>query len=240
MVDQCSFWGRTRSPRSPASRSARYSQSSAMNHSRLPNQSQRPAATTSTTTNTSPRSSLGAAGRARGRSAGAWWRSPRVAQVGSEAMGAPEHVPVDRSKPVPAYESPPRRPESWLSDRPGELVEDGPAPRRPARPPGPRPGLRPLARPAVRGQAHPHRRRAREGCPRRRRRGRARSGPRCFGRAPVIHDLTVALTVWGFLDDEPAKELVDLRKRLFEEVWHPHHYAELRRLVDLVPRGPCG
>ena len=56
-----------------------------------------------------------------------------------------------------------------------------------------------------------------------------------FGRAPVIHDLTVALTVWGFLDDEPAKELVDLRKHLFEEVSHPHHYAELRRIVDLVP-----
>ncbi len=56
-----------------------------------------------------------------------------------------------------------------------------------------------------------------------------------FGRAPVIHDLTVALTVWGFLDEEPPKELVDLRKHLFEEVWHPHHYAELRRIVDLVP-----
>ena len=51
----------------------------------------------------------------------------------------------------------------------------------------------------------------------------------------MIHDLTVALTVWGFLDEEPAKELVDLRKRLFEEVSHPHHYAELRRIVDLVP-----
>jgi hypothetical protein len=56
-----------------------------------------------------------------------------------------------------------------------------------------------------------------------------------FGRAPVIHDLTVALTIWGFLDAEPAQELVELRKGLFEEVWHPHHYAELRRIVDLVP-----
>jgi hypothetical protein len=56
-----------------------------------------------------------------------------------------------------------------------------------------------------------------------------------LGRAPVIHDLTVALTVWGFLDAEAPKELVDQRKRLFEEVSHPHHYSGLRRIVDLVP-----
>ena len=54
-----------------------------------------------------------------------------------------------------------------------------------------------------------------------------------FGRAPVVHDLTVALTLWGFLAEAP-KELVAVRKPLFEEVWHPHHYAELRRIVDLV------
>jgi hypothetical protein len=54
-----------------------------------------------------------------------------------------------------------------------------------------------------------------------------------FGRAPVVHDLTVALTVWGFLGEAPA-ELVQLRTKLFEEVAHPHHYAELRRIVDLV------
>ena len=39
------------------------------------------------------------------------------------AVAAPEYVPVDRNQPVRAYESPPRRPESWLADRPGELVE---------------------------------------------------------------------------------------------------------------------
>lgn len=55
-----------------------------------------------------------------------------------------------------------------------------------------------------------------------------------FGRAPVVHDLTVALTIWGFLGEAPAP-LVELRRPLFEEVWHPHHYAELRRIVDLVP-----
>jgi hypothetical protein len=55
-----------------------------------------------------------------------------------------------------------------------------------------------------------------------------------YGRAPVVHDLTIALTIWGFLDKAPD-DLVALRRPLFEEVWHPHHYAELRQLVDLVP-----
>lgn len=55
-----------------------------------------------------------------------------------------------------------------------------------------------------------------------------------YGRAPVVHDLTIALTVWGFLGEAPD-DLVALRSHLFEEVWHPHHYDELRQLVDLVP-----
>ena len=55
-----------------------------------------------------------------------------------------------------------------------------------------------------------------------------------YGRAPVVHDLTIALTIWGFLGEAPD-DLVALRTPLFEEVWHPHHYAELRQLVDLVP-----
>jgi hypothetical protein len=148
-------------------------------------------------------------------------------------MAAPEHVPVDRSKPVRAYESPPRRPESWLPERPGEVVEDG-------QPRGDRLGhqgpdqgyaLR-LAR-QLEGKLtlHPgeHEKDALAG-------GVAVGLKRAsiFGRAPVIHDLTIALTAWGFLGEAP-KDLVELRKHLFEEVWHPHHYAELRRIVDLVP-----
>jgi hypothetical protein len=55
-----------------------------------------------------------------------------------------------------------------------------------------------------------------------------------FGRAPVVHDLTAALTIWGLLGEAPP-DLVELRTRLFEEVAHPHHYGKLRRVVDLVP-----
>jgi len=53
-----------------------------------------------------------------------------------------------------------------------------------------------------------------------------------FGRAPVVHDLTVAFTVWGFLADAPP-ELVTLRKPLFQA--SAHHYADRRAIVDLVP-----
>ena len=56
-----------------------------------------------------------------------------------------------------------------------------------------------------------------------------------FGRAPVIHDLTIAFTVWGFLDERPPTELVELRKALFAEVRHPIHYDEQRAVVDAVP-----
>jgi hypothetical protein len=56
-----------------------------------------------------------------------------------------------------------------------------------------------------------------------------------FGRAPVIHDLTVAFAIWGFLDPDPPADLVALRRPLFEGVGHPFHYGERRAIVDMVP-----
>jgi hypothetical protein len=56
-----------------------------------------------------------------------------------------------------------------------------------------------------------------------------------FGRAPVVHDLTVALTVWGFLDPVADPALVTARRELFDEVHLYVHYTELRRIVDAVP-----
>lgn len=56
-----------------------------------------------------------------------------------------------------------------------------------------------------------------------------------FGRAPVIHDLTAAFTIYGFLDQAPPAELVALREGLFAEVHSSHHYTERRKLVDIVP-----
>lgn len=57
-----------------------------------------------------------------------------------------------------------------------------------------------------------------------------------FGRAPVIHDLTLAFTIWGFLDPNPPTELVAVRRRTFEGVGNVnHHYAEGRAIADRVP-----
>ena len=149
-------------------------------------------------------------------------------------MAAPEHVPVDRNRPVRGYESPPRRPESWRPERPGEVLAEG-------QPRGDRLGHQgpdqgyalSLAR-RFEGKLTltpgEHEKDALAGAV-----AVALKRASLFGRAPVIHDLTVALTVWGYLDEQPAQDLVELRKRLFEEVWHPHHYSELRRIVDLVP-----
>jgi hypothetical protein len=148
-------------------------------------------------------------------------------------VAAPEHVPVDRNQPVRGYESPPRLRASWMADRPGEVVEDG-------QPRGVRLGNQgpdqgyalSLARRFERKLtlvAGEHEKDALAGAV-----GVALKRASLFGRAPVVHDLTVALTIWGYLGEAPA-ELVELRKDLFEEVSHPHHYGGLRRIVDLAP-----
>ena len=53
-----------------------------------------------------------------------------------------------------------------------------------------------------------------------------------FGRAPVIHDLTSAFTLWGFLDGAPA-DLVAAREPLFRAA--SHHYQAQRTIADCVP-----
>lgn len=57
-----------------------------------------------------------------------------------------------------------------------------------------------------------------------------------FSRAPVIHDFTIAFTVWGFLDIVAPSELVGLRVKAFQGVAHiAHAYDQQRTLVDMVP-----
>lgn len=55
-----------------------------------------------------------------------------------------------------------------------------------------------------------------------------------FGRAPVVHDLTAAFTIFGFLDPSPDVELERGREDLFAEVRSNHHYSERRLVVDVV------
>ncbi len=57
-----------------------------------------------------------------------------------------------------------------------------------------------------------------------------------FSRAPVIHDVNLAFTIWGYFDEYPPAELVIRRGELFEGVGNVnHHYAEGRRIADIVP-----
>jgi len=147
-------------------------------------------------------------------------------------MAAPEYVPRPPDEVARVYGSPPWRPESWTAARPADLLARQPLGQRLGRP-GPDQGyvLR-LARQfegtlvLVEGESEVD---AVAGCV-----GVALKRASIFGRAPVIHDLTIAFTVWGFLG--PASDdLVACRRLLFEEVANPHHYEEARGLVDLVP-----
>ncbi len=148
-------------------------------------------------------------------------------------MAAPEHVPVDRNQPVRGYTSPPRRPAPWLAIRPGEVVDDGQPRGARLGHQGPDQGYALTLARRFEGKltlaTGEHERDALAGAV-----GVALKRASLYGRAPVVHDLTVALTAWGFLDEAPA-ELVERRRRLFEEVSHPHHYVGARRIVDLVP-----
>ena len=148
-------------------------------------------------------------------------------------MAAPEHVPVSTNRPVRSYASPPRRAGSWMADRPGEVVGRQPDGVRLGTP-GPDQGYALTLVEQFRDRlvltAGEHANDALAGAAAI---AMKRSG--LLGRAPVVHDVTVALTVWGFLDDDAPRELVDLRREWFEEVHHVHHYAELRRITDAVP-----
>ena len=52
-----------------------------------------------------------------------------------------------------------------------------------------------------------------------------------FGRAPAVHDLTFAFTLWGFLGERPA-DLVEARVPLFRSA--AHHYQAQRAIADSV------
>ncbi|MEY2435174.1 MAG: hypothetical protein QOF97_10 [Acidimicrobiaceae bacterium] len=148
-------------------------------------------------------------------------------------MAAPEYVPIKPMDDVRTYESPPRRPQPWRAVRPGDL--HGGQPHGPwLGNPGPDQGFALTIAHRFEGKLHltkgEHERDAIVGCT-----GVALKRAALFGRAPVIHDLTVAFTVWGFLTEQAPADLVAIRKPLFEEVAHPEHYAEQRQIVDMVP-----
>lgn len=149
-------------------------------------------------------------------------------------MAAPQFVPVDPLDRPRAYAGPDVVPARWSADRPAAVTG-----RRPEGPrlgvPGPDQGyallLAARVRDRVRVQAGESVEDALSGALAIALRRAAR-----YGRAPVIHDLTVALTIWGFLDANPPADLVAERRRAFEGLAHAaHHYAEIRAVADRVP-----
>jgi hypothetical protein len=147
-------------------------------------------------------------------------------------MAAPEFVPQEPVQLVRNYESPPWRPDPWVPERPGDLADFQPWGERFGTP-GPDQGYVYVLARQFEGQLvlveGEHERDAFVGCSM-----VALKRASIFGRAPVIHDLRIGLTIWGFLDEAPA-DLVELRRPLFLEVAHPHHYAEQRHIVAMVP-----
>jgi hypothetical protein len=149
-------------------------------------------------------------------------------------MAAPKFAPVSQNDVVRSYGSPDYVPTAWEPDRPAEIVGRQPV--------GERLGYQGPDQGYVLSLVERFRSRiiatsgesvndAIAGCV-----NIALRRASLFGRAPVIHDLTIAFTIWGWLDADASPELVARRKELFEGVANTnHHYTAGRRLADLVP-----
>lgn len=146
-------------------------------------------------------------------------------------MAAPKFVPIDPTEKVRKYSSPPRRPGSWKADRSGELLAGQPRGSRLGTQ-GPDQGYVFRLVRLFDDRLHlgdVNRDDAVAGCC-----ALAMRRSALFGRGPVVHDLTAAFAVYGFLDENPAEDLVELREGMFSQIKSSHHYFERREVVDLV------
>lgn len=148
-------------------------------------------------------------------------------------MAAPRFTPAPVIGPERSYASPDVVPASWTADRPGDLAGRQPAGEQLGYQ-GPDQGyalkLAAQLAPQLVLAATERTDDAVAGCL-----GIALRRASLFGRAPVIHDVRMAFTMWGFLDQAPPAELVDRRRAAFEGVASPHHYRERRAIADAVP-----
>lgn len=149
-------------------------------------------------------------------------------------MAIPSYVPVDPREKPRDYESSPRRGNDWwLDKRPGEIVPGG----------MPQGGLYGNHGPDIgyayklvhrlsdklhlmTGESHED---AEAG-------GIAVAMRRAAlnGRAPILADLDVAFTIWGFYDDQPASGLRVLRAEMFEGAREAIRGYDLRREISNV------
>lgn len=149
-------------------------------------------------------------------------------------MAAPRFAPVAPDEETRAYESPEHVPVSWMPSRPAEIVGRQPRGERLGYQ-GPDQGyvltLAARLRPQVRVSDGESVDDALRGCTL-----VALRRASLFGRAPVIGDMRLALTIWGYLDPSPPADLLSARKVIFEGVRNvAHHYAEGRAIADMVP-----
>ncbi|BAN01619.1 hypothetical protein [Ilumatobacter coccineus] len=149
-------------------------------------------------------------------------------------MAAPKFSPVAPRDAIRYYESPDHVPDAWVPTRPGDITGFQPKGDRLGAP-GPDQGfaikIANSLRPKLHLQAGENADDVVRGCL-----GVALRRASMFSRAPVVHDLTIAFTVWGFYDEAPADELVAIRSAMFEGLRHVgHHYTESRQVVDAVP-----
>lgn len=148
-------------------------------------------------------------------------------------MAQPDYVPVAPADRVRQTERlPPARP--WTTSRPGEIRGLRPPAGESFGSPGPDQGY------ALRLAAHLEPRvvlagderleDAVAGCV-----AVALKRASLFGRAPVVYDLELAFSLFGFLDDTApaAAELIEYRRPLFSAA--AHDYWELREIADVVP-----
>lgn len=145
-------------------------------------------------------------------------------------MPQPEFVPVKPVDKVRAESLIPS-PDEWRADRPAEIKSVFAPAGDALGTPGPDQGyVLKLARslkPSLKLAKHEHSEDAIAGCI-----AVALRRAASFGRAPVIYDLELAFTLWGFLG-EPPEDLVEYRKPLFEAA--SHHYWDQREIASLVP-----
>ncbi|HSL74046.1 MAG TPA: hypothetical protein VK853_06250 [Ilumatobacteraceae bacterium] len=149
-------------------------------------------------------------------------------------MAAPRFSPVPPTERPRYYESPDHVPASWMPDRPGEIEGFQPTgPQLGAQGPDQGFALRIASRlrPKLQLQAGEHGDDVVHGCL-----GVALRRASLYSRAPVVHDLDIAFTIWGYFDPSPPAELVALRSELFEGLRHVgHHYTEARVVADMPP-----
>ncbi len=148
-------------------------------------------------------------------------------------MAAPRFAPVPPVEPVRAYESPEFVPATWQPDRPAEIEGRQPIGERLGYQ-GPDQGyilkLASHVRNQIKVTSGEHVDDAIRGCTL-----IALRRASLYGRGPAMHDLTLALTIWGYFDPTAPADLVATRSSLFAGVASVHHYAESRRIADVVP-----